>query len=344
MSSELFDRYINGRCTQQEKQLLENWLKQEEHAEELDALMAVRWQNSHDKMPEEETRLLWQALQRKALGTRRIVKMHWYRAIAAAAVIVVMVSAVIRWQQYHRHNQRLAQHTDTLRLPGQQWLRVSNANNNPRKITLDDGSVVELTSHSAIEYAKGFETGRRTILLTGTATFTVATDKLRPFSVYSADVVTTALGTRFTVADNQQGSVVKLYEGKVAVRLKKPAAGQPPVILVPGQECSTGNRQNKLWVTAFAVDTPAGVKGAGRTMAADVQDTLVFNNTPLVQVLKQLQQYYHTTVHYQPQQLVAITFSGTISRADSLPMVLQVIANMNGLHVSSLAGGYHITK
>lgn len=345
MSSELLERYIKGTCTQQERQLMENWLKLEEHADELDELMAERWQHSHDRMPEEETRLMWEALQRRVQASRKVVKMHWYRAIAAAAVVVVVVSAGIRWHQYsNMHNKNLALQTDTLHLPGQQWMRVSNANNNPRRITLDDGSVVELPGHSAIEYAKGFEKGRRTVVLTGTATFTVANDKLRPFSVYSSAMVTTALGTRFTVTDGQGGGLVRLYEGKVAVRAINAPEAQQAVILMPGQECSFNNPHRQPQITAFAINTPPAVKGAAVTQNPDRQDTLVFGNAPLVQVLKQLQQYYHTTLQYQPKELAAITFSGTISRADSLPMVLQIIAHMNGLHITNTAHGYSIGK
>lgn len=345
MSSELLERYIKGTCTQAEKQRMERWLKQEEHAAELDELMAARWKNSNDRMPEEEARQMWQALQRRVQSSRKVVTMHWYRAIAAAAVVVVVVSAAIRWHQYkHVPDQTLALHTDTLRLPGQQWLRVSNANNNPRHITLDDGSVVELQRRSSIEYVKGFEKGRRTVVLTGTATFTVAGDKLRPFSVYSAAMVTTALGTRFTVTDGQDGGYVRLYEGKVAVRAINTSKAQQAVILMPGQECSFNREQQQPQITAFAINTPPAVKGAVVTAKPDTQDTLVFNNTPLVQVLTQLQQYYHTHLQYQPKALAAITFSGTINRTDSLPVVLQIIAHMNGLRITHTAGGYSIGK
>lgn len=345
MTSELFDKYIKGLCTQEEKRAVENWLKQEEHAAELDELMAERWQHSHAVMPEEETRLLWEALQRKTMTARKVVSMHWYRAIAAAAVVVLLVSSVLLWHQYTvgHNNNSMAAHTDTLHLPGQQWVRVNNSTGDSRQISLEDGSVVELYAHSSLEYVKGFEAGRRTMVLSGTAMFTVAKDKQRPFSVYSGDMITTALGTRFTVTEKATGVTVRLYEGKVAVRAAGAPVGEPVTCLLPGQECSYQHQQHAMAVVRFVNEKPA-VKGQSLTAATALTDTLTFNNTPLLQVLKALEQYYHTPLQYQVKEVAAIAFSGTISHADSLPMVLQVIANMNNLRVSRETNGYRIGK
>lgn len=346
MTSELFDKYIQGLCAPAEKQQVEQWLKQEAHAEFLDQLMAERWQQSHGIMPEDETRLLWQALQRKVTVPRKVVHMHWYRAIAAAAAVVVALSGTLLWQQRKAATGagNMALYNDTLHTPGQQWVHVSNRNNYSRKISLEDGSVAELYAHSSLEYVKGFEPARRTILLTGTATFTVAKDRQRPLSVYSGDMVTTALGTCFTVTGNGAGVTVRLHEGKVAVRAIHAKPGEPVTYLLPGQECRYLHQQHTMAVTQIAGDKLPATKGAAAAAEVAIQDTLVFNNTPLVQVLQTLQQYYHTPLQYKAKDMAAIAFSGTISRADSLPMVLQVIANMNALQVSRGANGYHIGK
>ncbi|MCO3704983.1 FecR family protein [Pseudomonas aeruginosa] len=97
-----------------------------------------------------------------------------------------------------------------------------------RILRLVDGSEVELDAQSAIDVAYDSRE-RRVRLLEGSAIFRAAPRagrETRPFVVESAGGSTRALGTRFLVSRNDDGSVqVGVLEHRVAVALAHPRTG-----------------------------------------------------------------------------------------------------------------------
>jgi transmembrane sensor len=85
-----------------------------------------------------------------------------------------------------------------------------------RVMTLDDGSIVHLNSHSKFRVHMSHE--RRQIeLLEGQALFEVAHDTARPFIVDSGNVSVRAVGTQFDVNQTRAGTVVTVVEGRVRI-------------------------------------------------------------------------------------------------------------------------------
>lgn len=74
-----------------------------------------------------------------------------------------------------------------------------NTTDTPQQLVLQDGSELKLFGNSMISYYEPFIDNKRNITLIGKADFKVAKDKTKPFTVFSGDISTTALGTRFTV-------------------------------------------------------------------------------------------------------------------------------------------------
>jgi transmembrane sensor len=94
-----------------------------------------------------------------------------------------------------------------------------------RSITLDDGSVVDINSHSRVQVR--YSANERDVdLLEGEALFHVAKNPARPFWVSSATTRVRAVGTEFDVYKKLSGTVVTVVEGRVAVLLRasSPAA------------------------------------------------------------------------------------------------------------------------
>jgi ferric-dicitrate binding protein FerR (iron transport regulator) len=73
---------------------------------------------------------------------------------------------------------------------------------------------------SEVVYQDRFTGNGRDITLKGNADFNVTKDKTKSFTVYSFDLATTVLGTRFTVSafENEKDMRVRSQEGKVRVR------------------------------------------------------------------------------------------------------------------------------
>ncbi len=101
-------------------------------------------------------------------------------------------------------------------------------------LTMQDGSKVMLNSGSSIRFLKNFDLNKREIFLKGEAYFEVAKDSLRPFSVITSDVITTALGTSFNISAYPNEELkVALVEGKVAIDL--PSSKETKVYLNEGE-------------------------------------------------------------------------------------------------------------
>src|SRR4030095_15150141 len=95
-----------------------------------------------------------------------------------------------------------------------------NTSGKIKKFITPDGSEITLFDSSEITYKEPVEGSRRDVYLVGKAEFKVAKNKSKPFTVYSGDISTTAIGTVFTVTarQNEKFIRVKLDEGKVVVK------------------------------------------------------------------------------------------------------------------------------
>lgn len=112
----------------------------------------------------------------------------------------------------------------------------------PERLTLADGSVVELNHGGKIETAFTPET-RRVRLVHGEAHFTVTKNPARPFLVEAGNVTVRAVGTAFDVRHLTGAVEVLVTEGKVQVErpaaataeLAAPQSAPAPTPLVAGE-------------------------------------------------------------------------------------------------------------
>lgn len=168
-------------------------------------------------------------------------------------------------------------------------------------ITLADHSVVTLNSGSVFKYPASFApNNRKVFLVRGKGFFEIAKDKHRPFTVYSARLSTTALGTSFTVENYKayQLEKVRLYTGKVEIGSKE--KGFAPLRLIPGQQYSQiGNKGTK------------GVFAAAGEIKSYTEDgTLEFDNTSLTEALARIASYYNITLQFDKEDLKGFAISG----------------------------------
>ena len=123
------------------------------------------------------------------------------------------------------------------------WVTHQNNTAKPARITLQDGSVVQLWPASTLRYPKDFLPAERHVELEGEGFFEVSHDAARPFRVFTDKVVTTVLGTSFTVrayAGKQEAQVV-VRTGRVRVTARQAyehpdASTNTSVVLMPSQQ------------------------------------------------------------------------------------------------------------
>lgn len=154
---------------------------------------------------------------RRAWWRRTITAPTFYVTLATAAVVAVGIYA---WQPKGK-----AERPDTVM--AQSGVKVLPG---PEKLTLADGSVVELNEGGRIQ--TDFTPGERRVRLTaGEALFTVTKNPARPFIVEAGAVSVRAVGTAFDVRRGSAEVEVLVTEGKV--RLERPATGDRPTAPTP---------------------------------------------------------------------------------------------------------------
>lgn len=118
-----------------------------------------------------------------------------------------------------------------------------------RRVSLEDGTVVELAPRTALGVR--FSRERRLVtLLSGDAFFNVASQPGRPFDVQAGDITVTVTGTAFDVRLSDNAVTVGVQHGAVEAR----SARIPTVRLGPGDQLTIGRRDGAVRRTRVPPD------------------------------------------------------------------------------------------
>ncbi len=166
-------------------------------------------------------------------------------------------------------------------------------------LTLQDGSKVILNSGSRLKYIKNFQSEKRELILTGEAYFDVAFDSSRPFIVKSGSVTTTALGTSFIIKayDNEPLNIALLTG---LVKVTKEENINDPYLLKPGQGIDIDPESGNVKLVPFDE----------KKLIAWTQKTIFFDNTPIDEVTRVIENWYGVKIQYQNRPKNDLELSG----------------------------------
>jgi transmembrane sensor len=234
------------------------------------------------------------------------------RALAASLALISILSGAAAWVWLYR--------ADT----------YSTGIGEQRTLVLADGSTVILDALTTVRV--GFsKTVRAVDLVKGQAYFDDTYDPGRPFVVRSDGATIRAIGTQFDVHRQQNGMVVTVVEGKVAI-------AEPSQVQVPdpdaGLSSITYDRASvrprslahvlvsageQVTLTAQLIRKPEQVDVSAAT--AWVQKRLVFDNTPLEEVAAQFNLYSSRRLVIVDPALRSVGISGVYSSADPVSLI-----------------------
>lgn len=283
-----------------------------------------------------------------------------YRVLVAAAIAASVVLVIgLGWKLFDSTKQEAAPIVQDGKRPGDSLLVTTkhevNTSGKPKTLILQDGSQVVLWDQSEISFEQPFAHNRRHIILKGKADFKVAKDQSRPFTVFSGDILTTALGTQFTVTafENAATITVRLYEGKVVVKSIDSASRKlkKDYFLQPGQELVYDNAKVTARVRSFYREAPVAKEEIKEEAITDDPAVpkkpgtwYMFNNQPLDQVFRQLAEMYDAEIIYSKKDVQKMYFIGDFDKSDSLELILRKIAIPNNLTVTRQDNKYIIKK
>lgn len=345
ISDELMGRFFQGNCNPAETEEILKCLEKDPSIagkyfgkEEWDQIPSLDYpfENARTRRMLEKIR---SATCKQPSPSRRIPKFA-----VAASLVLILTAALLVFKTSDEQSNQIVQGKNK----AERWRTVNNTTGNIKDLMLADGSVIQLEAHSSISYQFPFPADKREIRLNGKAFFNVAKDKERPFTVFSGNISTTALGTQFTVdaLTDKKRINIRLYEGKVLInRLDYSRGGdQHSYYLDPRQELIYSISTGKISIDEFGNEQSKGPV-VGRTLAPKKNGIAIsFNREPLVNVFEQLEQAYQIKLGYTPEVLKDNYFTGSFNSTDSVERILRIIAETNKLDISKTRSGYQINK
>ena len=335
----LLVKFIGNKCSREEAELVYEYLVK--HPQALDELLSdEEWElyDSNGVLDKQRSDAWYETIQ-KQKGTGRIIKLRRWIEIAAAAVVLITGSLFI-YQALQPAKDKTSQAVAIIKPveknTGTEKKTFANNSNRPSTYTLADGSVITLYKNSTVICDQPFTGNKRDLELHGEALFKVAKDKTRPFTVFTNNFSTTALGTVFNINayDNKRKSGVKLISGRVVVKNLK--IKTDPVYMNPGDECIFEVAKQELELHTVKAVTPVNKPAViyHDQAITETEERIEFTNAPLQLVFNKIQTLYHISIHIEAKHLENRKFTGTHYKSESPDELLNTIAGLNNLQIT----------
>jgi ferric-dicitrate binding protein FerR (iron transport regulator) len=353
--TELFKKYHDGTCTEEEKALLEAWYLQ--YNEQQDVNLSYR-----------QIKAVKDRIFRELPGNHTSFLKAGTRLMAAAALIGVIITIALYFLTGTPKPARHPLVNDVppgtnkaiLKLAGGRSINLSDAKNGrltaqnglqiikssagqvtyrvsgaaatdhslntittPKggqwKIQLPDGTNVWLNAATSLTFPSSFtQLKNRSVSLDGEAYFEVTKDKAHPFIVQSAGQRVEVLGTHFNINSYQDEPLVRttLAEGSVKVTNDK---GGGAKYLTPGKQAILSGGQ----LTVGDADLQENL--------AWVNGQFWFSDESIRSIMRKLARWYDIDVQYEGEPSTD-GLNGRISRYKNISQVLRALAATHTIH------------
>lgn len=328
---QLLQRYLEGRCTPAEEELVNHWYqlldgndRNEIRSENLDALEDALWNKISAQLDDDsEAAPIVRLSQRR---TRRIRR--WLVAASIVALLMTAGSVVYFRIICYPVQPAFATHDSGL---DSTILLVRNDTEHRMNIILSDESLVELYPGALLEYPKRFTGRSREVRLVGDAFFSVAANKENPFWVFHEGMITKVLGTRFKIKapkGDAKGEVV-VYAGKVDVFYNVGKRNFVKRMLAAPEKASVTTNQRAVLlpegIEETVTENPLPLTGQ-----VDAIRHETFSDIPMPELAETLSGLYALNV-VADSNLARITFTGDISGI-GLFKQLDIICTVTNTH------------
>ncbi len=347
MTKELIYKYFNGTCSPEEHEMVTAYLKGNdldlfhEYMDEID-------QHANDvKIDDEESSQLLKLIHQK-IETEEVIKHIEHEIefdnhkiqlnpiqtsarkrklwslpmrIAASIIMVLTIGGGYRiWKQQDEKSKYVLA----------AWTTMDNPSVNVKRLIMPDGTSVWLNAHSSLAYKKAeYNQSKREVRISGEAFFDVVHNKQKPFVVRSGKLSTTVLGTAFNVEAYQAAKDISviLVRGKIKVETLKDEK-----LLSPGQILRYNNESHQIAVKDIET----------KDVNAWIDGKLVFNDIPLADAFKKIEQLYNITIIVPvSNRLVNKRLTGVFERQTAAE-VLKKILFIYGFDYDKKGGTYTI--
>lgn len=329
-NKQLIEKFFGGTCTPDEAEQVLDWLETPEGQDYLDERLGKEieeWDEEEGKPPDHSPKnnqsSLRDTLDSEVLFQRIIDRFGWYRKprqrsflkplIQVAAVLCVISLASLFY--FYSENKALKDEVD---VP----VVFFTNDDQQKQITLRDGSVVHMNSHSELKLAGDFNQENRSVTFIGEAYFDVAHQPDKPFIIHAGESEIEVLGTSFNVKLNSDQSEVgvAVTEGKVSLRHSEDLDKQWE-LLEKGQFASLNITTREIHSNNYGIDNYLSWKH-GR---------LVYDGMRMEVVCQQLGRLYEISCLFSDSTIKDRMLTANFSN-ESLEKVLSVIGKSLNLN------------
>lgn len=305
-TKELLKRYQEGKCTNEEKRIIDKWYKTQvkrnlnyQTDEELNELRTAGWDSISNE--------LWSKSRKLPLSIKFDLR------IASCVIGFLLIALLVIKRQgstYEANSEN-------------QYVRVQTTQGTKRYL-LPDSSVIILNAGSSIKYPKLFTDGVREVTLEeGEVFFDVRKDKKRPFIVHAGRTKTEVLGTAFSIRSYRalEDIQVLVARGRVSVQNSIESLQKEPAILLPDDQLVVSKKdgefqQNKV-NSAFLLGWTEG--------------KVQIHNESLKFISVVLEKRFDVSIDYRENALKDLRFSTGFTQNDSLEDILENLSMAGNL-------------
>lgn len=311
---EIIIRSLQKTATEEEIQILNDWLREDKQHIELYCQLEEIW-NSRNQLTDATIQDGWNRLCKDITARppkdksgslyKRQTRFLWMRYIAAVFVGIVIASTA--WVGFQSKEVTI-----------EKELLVQNKiynQNGVQAVLLPDHSQVWLNENSTISYPEQFKEKERLVSLTGKAYFDIRKNIAKPFIVRTGDIEVKVTGTEFFVESTaENNALITLISGGVDIQYRNESGKSISASLTPGQQADINKLNGEIHIT--------DVETHYYTVWKD--GTYCFTDEPLENIVLLLARHYNLSIQVDPS-LQKKRFTGRVTSGDNISDVMEVI-------------------
>ncbi|MBN1820255.1 MAG: FecR domain-containing protein [Prolixibacteraceae bacterium] len=286
--------YITGKETKAEKEYLESWL--EENSKNKKLFENLRSENNLANKVEQidsfDAEDAWRKYTKRIDLQKKIRRLGWWR-VAAVIFFIIGIGGII--SNFLYFSSEISNHKLLV-------TTVQTEKGQTSKVILPDSSVVWLNSATKLTYASDFSIENRNVTLSGEAYFDIVRNEKNPFIVLCKDINIRVLGTEFNVCSECKNNKVDVILDKGSIELSHMENKFQSFLLKPGERAVFNGAQNTMTVSKVTSTKYTSWKDG----------VLIFENDPMGDVIKKLENWYDITIDVQDSKVYNLIFNATI--------------------------------
>jgi transmembrane sensor len=345
----LIEKFFLGTLTNEELTFLLNYLKDKEPQNEVLVFYQNMWNSATEFNSDIDSKRIYNQIV-KTIGisegrrmpatasSKEIIFTGYIRSVMRYAAVFILAFG-FSWLVHLYFLNR----TTTPPMPmAEQIQTVEVPYGSKSRLVLPDGSVVNLNSGSSLKYSSSdFNSGSRSVLLTGEGFFSVTKDSKRPFYVITPGIKVKVLGTTFNLKayTDENMEEATLVSGMVEIYASSDKTEkEKPIILKPNQRAVFLKSGNDFLTNDTGMDNlaiiPVKLKTVNLQPSSRTEQTiswkeneLIFDNESFSSLVIRIERWYDVNILVDNPELNSARFTGKFDK-ETLEQVLNALVTV----------------